>query len=828
MALLPRHSRWLASRLLIAALAPSVVFLFGCGSGDKSSDDPGAAVAPSSSASAQGAAADAPNAQAILRDMVKAYREAPGYEDEGRVILGLEIDGKPGEDKADYRVALARPGKLRVQAYQGAVVCDGQTLFGFSASAPQRVLRRPAPQPLTIPSIFSEAILADSMAQGPTADYFWVPAQVVLLLADDPLKTLLHRAARVELLDPGTVEGRTCHRVQVSRPEGKSVFWIDQQSHVLRRIVYPTELLTDIDGTGRAKIVSLVVELANAQLAAPTDPKAFVFEVPKDAEVSDVLVPHELAGLGKPSPDFFFDGLDGKPITRTSLAGKVVVIDFWATWCQPCRQWLPELQKVYERFQNNPQVAFLAVSVDAADVPNGELAKALDGMGVRMSVYRDSREFAAKAFHVLGIPTTIVLDAKGNVQSFDTGGRPTLGGELANWIDRLLAGKDVFPDKQRALEIRKADYQRIFEHMVNTGLYISPLDVIQELPPSGVAEKTAPKRLQIAPAWKCAELTLAGDVLCVESKDGPPRIYVIDGGRAVAELDPASGKVLRREQVRPADAEPILFLRTNVGADGKRLFVGSGRGAQQFHVFDENLRPLWSLPPDAERNRHAGVGDVQVGDLDADGRLEACVGYLGLVGVKCFRLDAAAPADAVWSQRAVANVCKLALEGPDATGKRRVLCANEQTSLVAIDSAGQLASKISLDGRLLYWIATADVDGRGGHEMCGLCAPELGRNVALGMDAAGNLLWSHDLPDGLQQSSNLVGALRLDPEGPAHWLLVGPDGSLHVVSASGQPVDQFNYGSPIHGMATTRSAQGPVLIITSPTGVEALRIQGPR
>ena len=85
--------------------------------------------------------------------------------------------------------------------------------------------------------------------------------------------------------------------------------------------------------------------------------------------------------------------------------------------------------------------------------------------------------------------------------------------------------------------------------------------------------------------------------------------------------------------------ELVCNLRTAVGADGKRLFVGFASGQQRLHLYDENWKLLVNYPEDALRNRHAGICDVELADLDGDGTLRLYVGYWGDVGVQAASLE---------------------------------------------------------------------------------------------------------------------------------------------------------------------------------------------
>jgi hypothetical protein len=103
---------------------------------------------------------------------------------------------------------------------------------------------------------------------------------------------------------------------------------------------------------------------------------------------------------------------------------------------------------------------------------------------------------------------------------------------------------------------------------------------------------------------------------------------------------------------------------------------------------------------------------------------------------------------------------------------------------------------------------------------------ELGSYVAVGLDISGKELWTYELPKGHPQVPiDAVVPGSVTPSGPPQWLLPAADGSIHILAADGKLFDRFNYGSPLSGLATTRLDGRPVLLIASPQGVDALRVE---
>jgi thiol-disulfide isomerase/thioredoxin len=113
----------------------------------------------------------------------------------------------------------------------------------------------------------------------------------------------------------------------------------------------------------------------------------------------------------KPLPPLAFQTLDGEETTMDAFAGKVVVLNLWATWCAPCREEMPSLDRLQARFAGQ-DVVVLALSVDRAGPER--VREFLDEVGVRhLHVYRDPQAAATRSLKVPGLPATLLVDRQG-------------------------------------------------------------------------------------------------------------------------------------------------------------------------------------------------------------------------------------------------------------------------------------------------------------------------------------------------------------------------------------------------------------------------------
>lgn len=764
----------------------------------------------------------------VLEAMAAAYQSAPRYADAGELRFYVRRGEEVLDNKVDFAVSFVRPNRLRMEVYQVKLVCDGQCLRAAIDDLPGQVLELPAPAALSLKNILSDSILAEVLTGGIVGG----PPQPLLLLEKDALQQILQRAQEPELIEPGTINNQECYRVAIRRPEGQQVFWVDKKTYLLRRIEYPTDLLADQLGAGaKPEQISLAAEFHSATFSPPEDPKAFTFETPADAKVVKYFIPPDPRSLpdpaqllNKPAPEFKFTDLSGKPITAKDLAGKVVYLDLWGPQCQPCRQMLPLVEKVFQKYKDNPNVAFLAVSVAPPNMENKELEQIFAELKVTLPMVRDLEGQGGRLFMVQAIPASFLIGKDGRVQDYQLGFQANLETELPAKIEKLLAGEDIYQAAQAQFQEKVRQYEAALQRAMEGKPPEGAETQQQEIPRAEIHPKTEPSAFRLSPLWKWQEGAEPGNLLLVDRPDGTPRILVVDRFKKVLELSP-EGKLLNTYDLGLQPQEVATFLITGVGADQKRLFAALAVQQQRVHVFDDQFKELFRFPPDALEHPHAGIYDAAFADLNADGQLELYVSYWDVVGVHQVDL---AKKERRWAFRQIANVARLAVGPADTQGKRLLWCAHDRGSLLALDFEGQRQAELALPNRPLYAAFAADLTGDGQPEWCGMNIPALGQVLMVGFDLTGKELWTYALPKGMPEHPiEPVFVGRMSSGGPACWIFPGADGSIHFVGPDGKRLEMFYYGAPLSGLAVGTLQGQPLLIVSTPKSVEAWRIEPP-
>ncbi len=175
-------------------------------------------------------------------------------------------------------------------------------------------------------------------------------------------------------------------------------------------------------------------------LAAPegyktTKPRASALGIPSNEPEFNVAV-------GDPAPDFSLSSGDGTTVTLASLKGRVVLLDFWATWCGPCKMAMPGVQKIHEKYAGK-KVSVFGVDTWERGSSEQKIEKPKKYMAEKKYTYGllFSGDDLAKQIGISGIPTFLVIGPDGKILHIGSGFDESGDEKLAAIIDTALAGK---------------------------------------------------------------------------------------------------------------------------------------------------------------------------------------------------------------------------------------------------------------------------------------------------------------------------------------------------------------------------------------------------
>lgn len=124
--------------------------------------------------------------------------------------------------------------------------------------------------------------------------------------------------------------------------------------------------------------------------------------------------------VGSKAPDFTLKSTTGKNVRLAELRGDVVMINFWATWCGPCRQEMPHLDKIHKKYKD---LGFQLLGVNVEADTSG-MNKYLKDVPVGFTILNDGANSVAKLYGVDGMPATVIIDRDGKVRHVHRGYKP--------------------------------------------------------------------------------------------------------------------------------------------------------------------------------------------------------------------------------------------------------------------------------------------------------------------------------------------------------------------------------------------------------------------
>lgn len=135
-----------------------------------------------------------------------------------------------------------------------------------------------------------------------------------------------------------------------------------------------------------------------------------------------------------PAPDFTLKSNSGENLRLSELRGEVVLINFWASWCGPCRQEMPILSELHDKYK---AMGFTVLGINVEQNP-GEARKLLKELPVSFPVLFDSDSTVSRQYDVVAMPSTVLVDRDGNVRYLHKGYKPGLENTYVEQVRSLI------------------------------------------------------------------------------------------------------------------------------------------------------------------------------------------------------------------------------------------------------------------------------------------------------------------------------------------------------------------------------------------------------
>jgi thiol-disulfide isomerase/thioredoxin len=398
------------------------------------------------------AAQDADPAAGLVDKMAARMGALKSVDISGEIVVSMELDGTERSQRVPFSMAYAAPNKLRMTGPGLDVTADGTHLYSRSPLAGEYVKARITGSLL--------AALGDSLAQG----VHLMPDERALLSAD-PRAVLsdFAKGYRVTVGEDADLDGEPCWRADfvltgiVPDMDVPIKVWIDQASGLVRQWRVDEAAVNAAiaagngppppPGISKVEIVQYGETAKVIKANEPVDESIFKFTArPGEKEVAFFTYglppePEAFALSGKKAPDFEIKLLDGKTLKlSTDGKDKVVFLDFWATWCTPCRIAMPEIADL-AREMKGKDVLFLGISTDDPAIED-QVRQALEEAGVEYACGID-RGGIADEYMVEALPNTVLIDRKGAVVGRYTGFGPPTVHFIRDALAKLLAGQKV-------------------------------------------------------------------------------------------------------------------------------------------------------------------------------------------------------------------------------------------------------------------------------------------------------------------------------------------------------------------------------------------------
>ena len=369
---------------------------------------------------APGVGADTQDARAVLRASARALRlvRAVSY----RARYGGEGAFATGSPSAEGEARLSKlragdPLKAKLAARGLFTPAGDYRAQPFHTAFDGRAIRRLSPKDRSLTEkALAETDPGERSLSFVTSFFGGGPYDLLMFeyVADEPLASQL-KAPVVDYEGRAAVAGVLCHVVYVEydlspKRRVKQRWFIGTKDGLPRK-------LEEVGADDKGRPGAYVLELSGLLVNPPEGANAFVVPLPRGYSVKPYVAPRRpaLLAVGETAPDWKLADAEGRSHELSEYRGKLVVLDFWATWCVPCLRAMPEMQRLHEKYRGR-NVLILGVNSWEQSNP----AAYMRGKGYDYGLLLRGEQIAG-AYRVTLLPTVYVIGADGKIIYASTG-----------------------------------------------------------------------------------------------------------------------------------------------------------------------------------------------------------------------------------------------------------------------------------------------------------------------------------------------------------------------------------------------------------------------
>jgi thiol-disulfide isomerase/thioredoxin len=353
-------------------------------------------------------------AKPVVDKLRDAYAKLGGLQTAGTWSAQWDIDGEQGKESAEFTSSYAAPNKFRHEIkYDLLFGSTGEKAYGLRKN---QYFTEDAPKAHV-------AVGELPKSAGPLLKE--KDPSLLLAVTSEPTPFLAEGATKIDKGDDVKIGKDSFTSLKVTTKQGADVtVLLDPATSLIRKWTIDMKSALEARGRQNVKAAALTIDYTTVKPEAPAGGnEAFAWAPPpgaKDAAKMAAAADDEGAAAalkGKPAPAFALKDLDGKDVKLADLKGSVVVLDFWATWCPPCRAGLPILDKVAAA-RKDKGLKVYAVNLEE---DKDAVAAFKKETKLGLNVLLDSTGETGKAYGANAIPETVIIGKDGTVKKVMVG-----------------------------------------------------------------------------------------------------------------------------------------------------------------------------------------------------------------------------------------------------------------------------------------------------------------------------------------------------------------------------------------------------------------------